>query len=484
MVNWKKTMLASAGGGNEYYVQGQAPGSPASFWYQEYHNVVVNQNTGHIYGLRRARYPGQPSGTYIWDKWSSSLDIELYTQYANSQVNKLQYGRPRIDHDTSNSYDIIEPSGSPYAANVRYTTTGNGSSPYGNHRDMNIGGLFSNNVWLYSQFVKHYTIGNRSYTAKGGPNPYGGALGGWKHTDNSAPFSTLSGHSNSTNSTPGGGGFVEMFPIDPTSQSTNHVVWHSSPYHTHAYIVDSNLNKTGSGNARSAPSGDIVQYWSTGAIDRANNTMYLANYGNIYAWNYVSNTGTVYPINGMSGSVRGQSNWMCVVNGYLYKFIATTSGGLYLMKMDTSNITSGISSYRISSTTTYGAPSQNYVGNQGGFLVEGPNSYTGETDLLALAFDNPHDNSGSFKDINLAVCKWETIPDIATHANNIAISGASLSLGTSYSWGSSGNPPGSNGLSTSFQGAPNNFSANYYPASAPYPPQWGNSSTSTGPLSL
>ena len=484
-VNWSRTMLgaAGAGGSNEFYIQGQAPGSPASFYYNEWHNVVVNQNTGHIYGLRRKRYPGNPSGSYEWDKFNNKLEIELYNNYSNSQVNKLQYGRPKIDHDTSNTYDIIEPSGGSSAGDVYYTTTGNGSSPYGNHKNYGMQYVYTPNSWRTASYIKHYTIGDRSYAIRG-YNQNGGSAGGWEHDNASFPFGLLDGHSYTSNSAPGNGSFVEMFPINASSQSTNHLVWYSSPYNTDAYILDSDLNKTGSNNARSHPAGHGNQYWSTGAIDRTNNTMYMEANGYLYAWDYVNNTANKYQITGMSGSVRGQSNWLCVVNGYLYQFIASSSGGLYLVKYNTNNITSGISSYRISSTTTYGAPSQNYVGNQGGFLVEGPNSYTGDSDLLALGFDNPTDNSGSFKDINLAICKWDTIPSIATHANQIAISNASISLGSATPWGTSGNPPGSDSLGTYPQNGPNNFSANYYPASPPFPPYWGNSSSSTGPINL
>ena len=484
MANWTRTLLAAAGAGgsNEFFIQGQAPGSPASFWYNEWHNVVVNQNTGDVFGLRRIRYPGQPSGEYRWDRFSSKLDVLSSSNTVFSQVNKLTTGRVKMDHDTSNSYDIIEPSGAPSSGEVRYTTAGNGNSPYGTSKQFGLTYSYTPQSWRNSGFVKHYTIGNRSYTIKGS-NQNGGCAGGWQHTSSSHPFGLLDGHEESTNSTPGNSGFIEMFPINPSSQSTNHLVWHSSPYHTYAYILDSNLNKTGSNNARSAPFGTTNQYWSTGAIDRSNNTLYMATGSSLYAWDYVNNTATYRSINGLSGSARGQSNWMCVVNGYLYQFLATTTGGLYLIKYDTSNISSGISAYRISSTTGYGAPSQNYVGNQGGFLVEGPNSYTGDSDLLALGFDNPTDNSGNYKDINLAICKWDTIPNIATHANAISISSASITLGSTLTFGTSGNPPGSDSLGTFQQNGPINVT-NYFVSASPYPPYWGSSSSSTGPVAL
>jgi hypothetical protein len=112
--------------------------------------------------------------------------------------------------------------------------------------------------------------------------------------------------------------------------------------------------------------------------------------------------------------------------------------------MDVSNLTSNVASYKIDNTS-----GGSTVGNQEGFLVEAANSYLGDSDLLVLGFTNKIDGT-SAQTINLAQVKFDTIPDIATHASNLSISSGGAGLSSNGTWASSGNPPGSNGLSTQY----------------------------------
>lgn len=483
-VNWSRAMLgaAGAGGSNEWYLNGKGYttefGGYYSYYYNSYHNAIVDQNDGMIYTVRQSRYgPGNPSN-YVWEQWGSDGTSLKYSQGTTGQINRVYYGRPKIDYDQSGTYDYMDVTDSQSV--VRYVTTGSGSSPYGNYKNFNASyNTYSPTSWSGTKIVKMYNIGNRTYVAKGGGQA-GGALGGWQHTSTSYPFGGLSpGLSYTTNSTPGGGGFIDMFPINPASQSTNHVVWYSSSYNTNAFIVDSNLEKTGSNNARATGSGGLLQYWANGAMDRTNNTLYMKLSNTIYQWNYVNNTATSYNITGLSGSVRGQSDWMCVVNGYLYTTICTNGSGMYVIKMDVSNLTSNVASYKIDNTS-----GGSTVGNQEGFLVEAANSYLGDSDLLVLGFTNKIDGT-SAQTINLAQVKFDTIPDIATHASNLSISSGGAGLSSNGTWASSGNPPGSNGLSTQYANGPNNQTAYWESSSgsptSPLPWHMGNPSISVYP---
>lgn len=479
MANWTKTMLgaAGAGGSNEWYLNGKGYTTYYSYYYNSYTNAIVDQNDGMIYTVRESRYgPGNPSN-YVWEQWGPDGTSLKYSQGTVGQINRVYYGRPKIDYDQSGTYDYMDMTDS--GQQIRYVTTGPGSSPWGNYKNWPSAYVYSPNSWSNSKIVKMYNIGNRTYVAKGGAQ-VGGALGGWQHTSTSYPFGGLSpGLSYTHNSAPGGGGFIDMFPINPASQSTNHVVWYSSNYSTDAFIVDSNLEKTGSNNARATNSGNILQYWANGAMDRANNTLYMKQSNTIYQWNYVNNTATSYNITGLSGSVRGQSDWMCVVNGYLYTTICTNGSGMYVIKMDVSNLTSNVASYKIDNTS--GGSS---VGNQEGFLVEAANSYIGDSDLLLLGFTNKIPST-SAQTINLAQVKFDTIPDIATYASNLSISSGGVGLSSNGTWASSGNPPGSNVLSTQYQNAPNNQTAYWEVTSnsptSPLPWHMGDPNTSSFP---
>jgi hypothetical protein len=479
MANWTKTMLgaAGAGGSNEWYLNGKGYTTYYSYYYNSYTNAIVDQNDGMIYTVRESRYgPGNPSN-YVWEQWGPDGTSLKYSQGTVGQINRVYYGRPKIDYDQSGTYDYMDMTDS--GQQIRYVTTGPGSSPWGNYKNWPSAYVYSPNSWSNSKIVKMYNIGNRTYVAKGGAQ-VGGALGGWQHTSTSYPFGGLSpGLSYTHNSAPGGGGFIDMFPINPASQSTNHVVWYSSNYSTDAFIVDSNLEKTGSNNARATNSGNILQYWANGAMDRANNTLYMKQSNTIYQWNYVNNTATSYNITGLSGSVRGQSDWMCVVNGYLYTTICTNGSGMYVIKMDVSNLTSNVASYKIDNTS--GGSS---VGNQEGFLVEAANSYIGDSDLLLLGFTNKIPST-SAQTINLAQVKFDTIPDIATYASNLSISSGGVGLSSNGTWASSGNPPGSNVLSTQYQNAPNNQTAYWEVTSNsptnPLPWHMGDPNTSSFP---
>ena len=481
MVNWSRTMLgaAGAGGSNEWYLNGKGYTTYYTYYYNSYHNAIVDQNDGMIYTLRRSRYgPGNP-GEHHWDQWGPDGTGLKFVPGVTNQDNKTYKGFPRIDYDQSGTYDYMDVSAASSGGNIKYATVGSGSSPYGNYKNFNNAYLYSTTSWQSSSNIKTYNIGNRTYMARGGNNN-GGALGGWQHTATSYPFGGLSpGLSYTSNSTPGGGGFVDMFPINPASQSTNHVVWYSSSYNTDAFIVDSNLEKTGSNNARATNGGGLVQYWASGAMDRTNNTLYMKLQDTIYQWNYSNNTANSYSITGLSGTLRAQSDWMCVVNGYLYTTIATNGSGLYVIKMDVSNLTSNVASYKIDN-----ASGSSGVGNQDGFLLEAANSYLGDSDLLLLGFMNQIPST-SAQTINLAQVKFDTIPDIATYATNLSISSGGVGLSSNGSWGTAQNPPGSNGLSVQYQNAPNNQTAYWQLNSAsptnPLPAHMGDPSSSVYP---
>ena len=484
MVNWKKTMMASAGGGNEWYVQGRAYANPPySYFGNAYHNVIVNQNTGNIYLLRRRNQAGS-TAEYYWDEWSADANDVKSVGSSYSQGNKLTNGYPKIDHDTSNTYDYIEPSGAGGASSTRFVDVGSGASPYGNYRYFNSAYIYSGTYWSNGANIKTYNIGNKTYQAKGG-SLNGGAVGSFQHTSSSYPFNMDSGHYNTYNSSPGGGRFIDMFPINPASQSTDHIVWHSSSYHTYGYRLNSNLNTTGTNNAWQYPSGSLVGTWASGAIDRDNNTVYMAKSSQIWEWNYSTNARKLWTVQGMTGNPRSQSNWLHVQNGYLYHYLPTSSGGLYLLKMDTSDISSSPQAYLVKDTSGYGAPGNNYIANQEGFLVEGPNTYLGDTDLLLLGFSNYMTSGSSQHSTNLSLVKWDNIPQIATHATNVSVASASLTLAGGSSFGTTTNSTsiGGSGLSTQYQNAPFDSTA-YWDGSVTFPSQGGDEGNSVGPVNL
>jgi len=86
---------------------------------------------------------------------------------------------------------------------------------------------------------------------------------------------------------------------------------------------------------------------------------------------------------------------------------------------------------------------------------------------------------------NLSLVKWDNIPQIATHATNVSVASASLTLAGGSSFGTTTNSTsiGGSGLSTQYQNAPFDSTA-YWDGSVTFPSQGGDEGNSVGPVNL
>ena len=431
----KISMLAASGASAATEFVRIGEGTSGTYNYNEYVNAVLKPDTGELIVLRSYRTNGVSQNLYT-EKYSPSLDFvkgDQTYQPTSGNWSRNLYGSPKWTSDPTNSYDVVSGDGATYAGNAIYGDINGGSI-----KQWNVGYLYSSNSFI-GRVTKAYNIGDRTYLVNS-TGAYGGSFSSFKHTATGGSTSlTLPANPAHYNYAGGvGASFIDILPVDPTSQSTNHIAIHSSNYSTQFYTINSSFQPTGSGWALTT--GTILQYWSNMCIDSTSNTVWAYNMqaGKLYSYNYSTNTLSAYAITYPgAGSATGQSNYLALINGYLYLQVGNRSQGMFVVRIDTSNPTSGVQSKLFADTSGYGSPSNNYVQNQEGFLVEGPNAFHGTTDLMYIGFNNYTNSTGNFKRVNMAVCTWDNISKIADYNSNLSASNSSVSVTLSAASGSS-----------------------------------------------
>lgn len=433
MTNWKRFLMSAAGGSNEYVLIGTNTGG--TFNQQRWVNAANTKANGDIVLMRQ--YRSSTIGVPFYQVWTEKFNPDLTYVVGGDSVpsvrtassyNRVSDGRPKIYSD--NTFDVYCSTESPGGGEFRFINLGTGASPYGTAKYLGIQFLFSANVWVGSNNIFTYAIGDRAYSGQGG-SIYGGAIASYKPNVNSGDTSATQpsnpGHQNTFNDTPGGGTFVDAKPVNPTTQSTDHLVVHASDFHLHFYKLDSTMNPVSNSGVSVSGGGALLQRWSNAVHDATNQKLWIMNAitSSFYEWDYVNRTAKRWVLNFPSGSPNDQANWLALINGQMYAYVGT-SGGLYLIKFDPTNPSVGEQSYRIRDTSGY--QSGNHVGKSEGFLVDGPNDALGDTDLMYLGFSNYTDSAGSYMSINLAVCKWASIPNIANFNGNLTISSSTVSI--------------------------------------------------------
>jgi len=435
---------AGAGGSNEYLLIDEY--TSGSYAYNDYYNAVLRTDEGSITTVRKIR--ASNLSTAVWtEKFNPDLTFVAGSSNVSGNFNKNYTTYPILS--SSNTYDwdgLFSQTNDNKYYRADDTTYG---SANGLVRNFAINNLYSGTSWTSSKTKNHYIIGNRAFISRVSTN-YGSSFGSYPHLATSGS-NMLADLGAGWYDTYNNGGFADVLPVNPASSSTDHIVVHSSGYHTQMYKLDSSFNATGSGWR--STSGSDMNYFSNVAIDRSNNTIYAytTDGSYLYVWNYSTNVRARHTITLPSGS-PSYSGWMFYMNGYVYQYIYSQSG-LYLLRYQTSNITGTEESYLL--TVTSGTANQ--VGRQNGFMIEGANSALGDTDLFYLGFNNATSAGGGYRRNTLAHIKWDNIPTLATYNNNLTVTSSTVSIGSGSSIGSD-----------TTNGSPNNGSLSNGSTSNPY----------------
>lgn len=454
----KIIMLGAAGSGGAIEFVRIGEGTQGTYNYNQYINAVLRPDTGELI-VHRDRRSSVGSEHYL-EKYTPELEYvsgdNAYFMNNSGNISRNYYGSPKWSSDPAYGYDVLGGDGSTYAGPAKYADFSSGTV-----KQQNVGYLYNTNNYI-GRLTRAYNIGDRTYVVNSAQS-YGGAVGSFKHTATSGSTSatqpTNPGHQNTYNTQ----FFIDVQPVDPTSQSTNHIAIHSSNYHTSFYTLNSSLQMTG--NGWQIGSGSVLQYWSNMCIDSSSNTAWAYDVNNKYLhrYNYSTNTLTSYEINYPgSGNPTGVSCYLALINGYLYLQSPHRSYGMYVIKINPSNPTSGVQSKLFSDTSGYGAPSNNYIGNQDGFLIEGPNEFHGTTDLMYIGFSNYTNNSGNFMRTNMAVCTWDNLSQIANYNSTLSVANSTVSLTQQSLGGSSQSSLGGSLYSASSINAPNTNGPAFY----------------------
>lgn len=454
----KLSMLGAAGSGGAIEFVRIGEGTQGTYNYNQYQNAVLRPDTGELIVYRNRR--SSVGSEHYLEKYTPELEYvsgaNAYFLNASGNINRNQYGSPKWSSDPDYGYDVLGGDGSTYAGPAKYADFSASTV-----KQQNVGYLYNTNNYI-GRLTRAYNIGDRTYVVNSAQS-YGGAVGSFKHTATSGSTSatqpTNPGHENSYNTQ----FFIDVQPVDPTSQSTNHIAIHSSNYHTSFYTLNSSLQVTG--NGWQIGSGSILQYWSNMCIDSSSNTAWAYDNNNKYlhGYNYSTNTLTSYEINYPgSGNPTGVSCYLALINGYLYLQVPKRSIGMFVIKINPSNPTTGEQSKLFKDTSGYGAPSNNYIGNQDGFLIEGPNEFHGTTDLMYIGFSNYTNSSGNFMRTNMAVCTWDNLSQIANYNSTLTVSNSTVSLTQQSLGGSSQNSFGGSLYSASSINAPNTNGPAFY----------------------
>jgi len=454
----KLSMLGAAGSGGAIEFVRIGEGTQGTYNYNQYQNAVLRPDTGELIVYRNRR--SSVGSDHYLEKYTPELEYvsgaNAYFLNASGNISRNQYGSPKWSSDPDYGYDVLGGDGSTYAGPAKYADFSASTV-----KQQNVGYLYNTNNYI-GRLTRAYNIGDRTYVVNSAQG-YGSAVGSFKHTATSGSTSatqpTNPGHENNHNTQ----FFIDVQPVDPTSQSTNHIAIHSSNYHTSFYTLNSSLQMTG--NGWQLGFGSVLQYWSNMCIDSSSNTAWAYDNNNKYlhGYNYSTNTLTSYEINYPgSGNPTGVSCYLALINGYLYLQVPKRSIGMFVIKINPSNPTTGEQSKLFSDTSGYGAPSNNYIANQDGFLIEGPNEFHGTTDLMYIGFSNYTNSSGNFMRTNMAVCTWDNLSQIANYNSTLSVANSTVSLTQQSLGGSSQSSFGGSLYSASSINAPNTSSPVFY----------------------
>jgi hypothetical protein len=456
MTNWKRFMMAASGGSNEFVLIGDPYTSGYYAWQNAWSNYAVPGSSGKLTVWRRLRANNTYS-TYI-EQYNPDLsyvtgNVDQLSGAASTET-RFSVGWPKIVVDESKGYNMVGPADrSTYNWPFSFMTFGTGASPYGTNRQTSGGSAYPSNSWFQSKLAFCYTIGNDVYAGTG-DNTYGGGFGSWDFTQSTNNVQNP-GVRSTSNSTPGRGGFVDGFPVNASSPSTNHVLCYGSNFDTTFYELNSSFSTVGNIQVTGE---NVLQYASNMAYDSTNDTVFMFNSNTQTMTRYDRGANSIskqeIELPNSSSRLRGSCS-LYLVNGYLYLFYAHRDGSV-LIKMDPSqsNLSTGYSAKRFAGPST--------LETEHPFAIPGPNSATGETDLLYLGFNFvPSGVSSSYKAALLAVCTFDNASLIADYSDVVVSNVTNVIWGNPYT-PSQSTGPGLNNMSHNPSLTHNNFNSFFY----------------------
>jgi hypothetical protein len=423
MSTWKRTALGSGGAVSARNVlECVGTQSGYSWYYINPLNLITTKKSGNFFLYYESR-PSVPQGQKRVAGFDPYLNV-LYTGEPYISFNQNQerssYGGPQMsDASLDNINDDIICTSANYSGQEKMVWIKNTGTPTGgyNYYEHSISTTYynTNTAWSGVTDFRSHIIGDQCFTWRNGPNGCAYMRYRWPSSGqttwyNSSDIQGINPGKQKTSA------LINTFdPIDPTSQSTEFIVVHGTAYSNVRFF-----RMTGAGALSTSGGFSMTQlgtnnaYYATTALDRANNTAYIydSDQDVIIKWNYATNTVSTYTVTLPGGLNLTQiSNPMVFLNGYLYLWLYcnhNSNGGIFLTRMDASNLSS-TTAYKIFNT-------QGTRSLDGGAMnmVEGPNSATGETDLLSLAFSYRSAASGSYTDAIIANMLFTDIPQLAS----------------------------------------------------------------------
>lgn len=474
MLNWEKISLGSGEASTEFAVVGTNGTGSASQYYifiNSFHDRKANRLT-----FAYQNYPSQ-------SKYMVTMDNEL---------NALNYNSLSLFADTGTSYQRnsgvdwngVNESGTNYSLNV--LTKSNGQTLAFN-MDSPVQSPYPGRMHSMSQYMGNFpnwqssspraslghkdaTPNTRCYMMRGG-NSQGGVIGGW-NMQFSSPSNlnpTTRFARNTNNSTPGGSGFAGM-DFKTTSQTSNLMTAHSSPYHMMFAEYNSNLQFQAATSANcNTPSSASPQYFSNFVYDKTNAFGYICKGNEIWEWNVSARTVKIrlLAIPDDTG-VFSVSPVLKITSTHLYVFISGIYGDFFYKVALSSSGASGLagSGVTIRNAVTLNS-NKNTMGYDRGYNLE----YDEENDQfyyfagIRLA-TSPNPEYGAIVIVNAKYDTFSTLGSagigVTTSTFNVPTA-STYNAGVSYTFTESGN--------TSVLYQPNYISNNIgYGVGSIYPP--------------
>lgn len=440
MSNWKRTALGSGGGDSPRNVIEAVAPSGYTYAYHDPGNMITTQASGNMFLFYEPRFQ-HPTGVKRIIGFDPFLNV-MFTgdPYIGFQQNqeRYSYGYPQMSDGSAGGNNDIIFSGKSYTGGeqmyfIKNTGTA-GSSSY-NYYEKGLSSTYynSSNYWTQSHVFRTHAIGDKIYDFRNHPSSGCSYMSYKWPTGNQTSWYSASDIQGINPGMYQSSAFCQMFdPINPASQSTEWLVGMAMPYSVARFF-----RMQGSGAATTSPgfyasglSGN-PQYYATAAIDRANTTafMFESDSSILLKWNWSTNSVSTWQITLPSNVNRTAfSNPMIYLNGYVYLIMYgsnNTNGGMFVIRMDASNPTSN-TAYRIKNT-------QGSIAVSHFNLSEGPNSATGETDLLSLVFEYRSNSNGSFKDMIVANLLFSDIPQLSQSGSvgaKLNVYGTSVTVAT------------------------------------------------------